>query len=203
MPYRVFCCKAACLSAKVDLANHYLVGSIFKYMEFHTQRLSLKPLIISHAEALFAYRSDPETNRFQGWIPDSLEEVQAFIEKQPQAFNLPDTWYQLGILLQAENCLIGDLGVHFVGREKLELGITIAKAYHRQGFAREAFHAIIDYAFTEVGKKSIHASIDPENIASRQLLHSLGFQKTGFADKSLFLRGEWRDDEQYTFLFRN
>jgi RimJ/RimL family protein N-acetyltransferase len=203
MPSKVFCCKEACLSAKVDLANHYLVWSIFKHMEFHTQRLWLKPLMISHAEALFAYRSDEETNRFQGWIPDSLEEVQAFIKKQPKTFNLPDTWFQMGVFLQSENRLIGDLGIHFVGQEKLELGITIAKAYHRQGFAREAFGAIIDYAFTEVGKKSIHASIDPENIASRQLLLSLGFQKTGFAAKSLFLRGEWRDDEQYTLLVRN
>ena len=171
-------------------------------MLLHTQRLELQVLNMSHAEQMYAYRSDADTNRFQGWIPHSLEEVQAFIKKQPKTFNLPDTWFQMGIFLRTENRLIGDLGIHFVSQEKLELGITIAKDYQQQGFAREAFGAIIDFAFTEVGKKSIHASIDPENIASRQLLLSLGFQKAGYAAKSLFLRGKWRDDEQYTLLFK-
>ena len=38
-----------------------------------TDRLILRPLVLQDAIDFFEYRSDPNANRFQGWIPQKLK----------------------------------------------------------------------------------------------------------------------------------
>ena len=44
-------------------------------MEFKTKRLYIRPLTIKDKESIFEYRSDSETNKFQGWIPQKIEDL--------------------------------------------------------------------------------------------------------------------------------
>ncbi len=77
---------------------------------------------------MFSYRSDVETNKFQGWIPESLEEVNRFIEKNPTAFNTSETWFQLVVIQNKTNTIIGDIGIHFIDGQQCELGCTLSSA---------------------------------------------------------------------------
>lgn len=166
-------------------------------MLWRTQRLRLESLYISQAEAMYAYRSDADTNRYQAWIPNTLEEVKAFIHKQPKTFGQPDTWYQLAIIEEESGTMIGDIGLHFKENDRMEIGITIAKAHQQKGYASECFQVIIDYCFNDLNKSCIWTSLDPKNEASRKLMQRTGFRKVDFKPKSFYLRGEWRDDELY------
>ncbi len=66
-----------------------------------TERLILRGIKASDAESMFKYRSNPQIYKFQSWKPQTLEEVKEFIcEKTAKIPNIPDTWYQLGILLK-------------------------------------------------------------------------------------------------------
>ena len=47
-------------------------------LELETERLLLRPMCIGDAEAVFAYRSDAVTNRYQGWIPRTLGDMHDF-----------------------------------------------------------------------------------------------------------------------------
>lgn len=167
-----------------------------------TERLILLPFTIHDSEALFAYRSDAETNKYQGWIPQSVVDAESFIAKLPAVFDLPESWFQLAIRNKQTNELIGDLGIHFMGddQQQCELGCTIGKAWHNQGFATEAMQAIINHLFTERNKHRISASVDPNNTASIKLLERLGFRKEAHFKKSLFLNGTWVDDVIYGLL---
>ena len=60
-----------------------------------TERTLLRPIELRDSEQVFAYRSDAVTNRFQGWIPKSLAEVEEFVSRQPSEFNQPKSWSQL------------------------------------------------------------------------------------------------------------
>lgn len=64
-------------------------------MQLYTERLVLRDITIEDQQDIFDYRSDAEANRFQGWIPETLEEVENFILRNTKEFNQPESWYQL------------------------------------------------------------------------------------------------------------
>jgi RimJ/RimL family protein N-acetyltransferase len=166
-----------------------------------TSRLKLRPILPQDAESVFAYRKDAETNRFQSWIPENVAEVDAFIAKNPDAFNLAGTWFQLVILKKENEEIIGDIGVHFLeDNAQCEIGFTLAKPQHGQGFASEAVGAVLDYLFESLNKHRVTASVDPENTASRRLLERLGFRQEAHFKKAYLTGNEWVDDVVYAKL---
>jgi len=170
-----------------------------------TPRLSLRPLVSADAEAIFAYRADPEVALYQGWEPQSLDQVQAFVAEVSMVE--PDTlgtWFQLGICLKESGNLIGDFGFHFPEHSpcQVELGITLARPYQGKGYATEAMTTALEYCFLTLKKHRVFASVDPENRASIALLERLGFRREAHFRESLWLRGKWMDDVIYAMLER-
>ena len=59
-----------------------------------------------------------------------------------------------------------------------ELGVHLRPAFWGQGFAVEAGHAIISFAFETLGAKALFAGHHPANSSSRRVLEKLGFRFT-------------------------
>jgi RimJ/RimL family protein N-acetyltransferase len=171
-------------------------------MILETDRLILRPLRIEDTSPLFTYRSDSETNKYQGWIPKTMEEVADFIIRNPKQFNLPETWFQLALTEKKNETFIGDIGVHFFGKEnkQVELGCTLNKKYQNKGYATEALTKVIDCLFLDLKKHRIITSIDPQNTDSIRLVERIGFRKEGHFIKSLFLNNVWVDDIIYALI---
>lgn len=98
--------------------------------------------------------------------------MDGFIERNYKEFNLQETWYQLLISDKETDAVIGDIGIHFFGKEnkQVELGIAVNKKFHGKGYASEALKGIIDYLFSNLQKHRIIASVDPENTNSLRLI---------------------------------
>lgn len=171
-------------------------------MLLETERLLLRDITIDDRQAIFDYRSDAETNKFQSWIPETLEDVESFIQRNIKEFNQPESWYQVLITDKQTKTVIGDIGIHFFGNENLqvELGITLSKNFHGQGYASEALKGIIDFLFNDLKKHRIMTSVDPDNVDSIQLMERIGFRKEGHFVKSLFWKNNWVDDVIYALL---
>jgi RimJ/RimL family protein N-acetyltransferase len=60
-----------------------------------------------------------------------------------------------------------------------ELGYWLGVPYWGKGYATEALHALIDYAFTDLGHEALQAGARVTNPASRRVLEKCGFQWTG------------------------
>jgi RimJ/RimL family protein N-acetyltransferase len=168
-----------------------------------TERLILKPVNIDDSTAIFKYRSDKETNKYQMWIPGDIDEVHDYIKnKISPVMNLPHTWFQFVILKKPDNELIGDVGIHFIDDDGLqaELGCTLNRAYHGNGYALETMTEIINLLFNKLDKHRIIASIDPHNKPSIKLVERLGFRKEAHFIKSLLINNEWVDDLIYAIL---
>ncbi|HEX5212720.1 MAG TPA: GNAT family N-acetyltransferase [Pseudolabrys sp.] len=60
-----------------------------------------------------------------------------------------------------------------------ELGYWLGVAHWGQGYATEALHAVIDYAFTDLAHEQLQAGARVTNPASRRVLEKCGFQWTG------------------------
>lgn len=147
-------------------------------MEIVTRRLRLDALRAEDAAALFAYRSDPAVSRWQGWKPAAEADAVRFIAEQENvAPDTPGAWWQRAIRLRAGGELVGDLGLHFLADATVELGITLAPARQRQGYAREALEVMLDFVFGGLRKQHVIARVMPRNFMCMRLLEGLGLKR--------------------------
>ena len=166
------------------------------------ERLLLRPINAKDSEQVFSYRSDSETNKYQGFVPKKLQEIDEFIAKNPLEINRPGTWVQLVIIEKETDKIIGDLGIHFIGDDgfQCELGCTISKEHQGKGFATKAMKITIDYLFNTLNKHRITGSIDPDNISSIRLFERLKFRREAHFKNNLFHDGKWVDEIIYGIL---
>jgi RimJ/RimL family protein N-acetyltransferase len=168
-------------------------------LELATARLKLDALRPEDAPALFAYRADPAVARYQGWRPADAGEALAFVEAQAAASADGPGWFQRAIRLRENGVLVGDLGIHLPpdAAAAAEVGISIAPAWQRRGYAGEALRAALELIFGRLGRPCVRASVDPRNLASVALLRSLGMRQEALHRHGLQLHGEWVDDAVY------
>ena len=174
-------------------------------MQIDTARLRLDGLRPNDAEALFAYRANPDVARYQSWCPASVGEAADFIARQAGVSpDRPDGWFQRAIRVREGGGLIGDLGIHMPGDAEgsVEVGISIAPAFQAHGYASEALRAVFERVFAGLGRHRIQASVDPRNVASMALLRSLGMRQEAHFRESLWLHGAWVDDVVFAMLAR-
>jgi len=162
----------------------------------------LRTLQPADAEAMFAYRSQPEVCKYQSWEPQSLQEVQSFIVNMANAEFDTVGWYQIGIALQGDATLIGDCGIHILETDTrlAEIGITIAPACQSKGYATEAMHAVLNLLFVDLCKHRVFASVDPQNLPSMALMERIGLRKEGQHIQSLWFKNKWVDDAIFAML---
>jgi RimJ/RimL family protein N-acetyltransferase len=172
-------------------------------VSFLTSRLRLRELRLTDAKAMLKYRSNPQIYKFQNFNPQTLEEVENFIgSKIAKEMNVLGTWYQLGICIKETDELIGDIGIHFIDDDNLqvEIGYSLSVEYQGRGYATEAVTEVINYLFSKLNKHRITASIDPRNLKSKALLERIGMRKEAHFKKNIFEKGEWTDDVIYAIL---
>ncbi len=79
----------------------------------------------------------------------------------------------------SDGTLIGACGLAMTDGPALELGYWLGVPFWGQGFATEAVHAVIDYAFTDLAHEALQAGARVTNPTSRRVLEKCGFQWTG------------------------
>lgn len=173
-----------------------------KMENLETERLIICPIALDDVQEIFKYRSDSVTNKYQGFVPKNLKDVYEFIGKTSTEIDIPDTWFQFVIIQKESDKIIGDIGIHFLGddNQQVEIGCTLSKHFHKQGYASEALNSIITYLFNVLNKHRIIASIDPRNIESSNLMNRLGFRQEAHFKESILINGMWVDDIIFAVL---
>lgn len=77
------------------------------------------------------------------------------------------------------------------------LGYYVDVDFVNRGLMSEGVRLAIDYAFDTLSLHRVETNIQPENIASINLVKGLGFTKEGFSRRYLKINGEWRDHERW------
>jgi len=174
------------------------------FEQLATKRLLIRRFIDSDAEALAAYRSDPQVARLQDWeAPYPIEEAKRFIAALDDlAPGTPGTWFQFAMSLEPSGALIGDVALR-TGRSdprQAELGFTLASAQQGRGYAGEAVGAVVQYAFEQLAMHRVFARTDSRNHRAQRLLARIGFRREGEFRESVRFKGEWVTELLYARL---
>lgn len=144
-----------------------------------TENLVLRDFDVSDAEELFRIHSDPETMRFLGTGPGSLEEERRNIQRHIDTFYRVYGFGLWGVVLKSEDRLIGRCGIlqqEVDGRRRPEISYLIDRDHWGRGLATEAAKGVLDIAHSRFGIDKMIAVIATGNGGSTRVAEKCGFQ---------------------------
>jgi ribosomal-protein-alanine N-acetyltransferase len=80
------------------------------------------------------------------------------------------------------------------------LSYYVDMAFSRNGYMTEGLALVLNYVFNEQMFHRLEANIQPENLASINLVKRLGFRYEGFSPKYLYINDIWCDHERWAIL---
>lgn len=146
-------------------------------MQFETERLILRPWLLSDAEDLYQYAKDSAVGPAAGWPPHtSVENSREIIEYILSA----DGTY--AVCLKKDNRAIGSIGLmqgktsNFALPEtQAEIGYWIGVPFWGQGLIPEAVRELIRYGFEDLKLEKIWCAYFDGNEKSKRVQEKCGF----------------------------
>ncbi|RTY82069.1 N-acetyltransferase [Flavobacterium sp. LS1P28] len=149
-----------------------------------TDRLILREMLFSDADALFEMDSNPKVHQYLWNKPlTDISEVHSYIELvRAQYFR--NNIGRFVVVLKETNELMGWAGlkyntemvnnkVHFY-----DIGYRLNEKFWGKGYASEASFAWLDYGFNVMKIKIMEAAAHTDNIASNRILKKIGLKMT-------------------------
>ena len=140
-----------------------------------TKRLALRAPRLEDAKTVATLANDRRIAENTARIPHpyKLADAESFIGGANKAGEA------VFLITLRDKTVIGACGIVFQHEATPELGYWLGVPYWGKGYATEALHAVIDYAFTDLGHEALQAGARVTNPASRRVLEKCGFQWTG------------------------
>lgn len=167
-----------------------------------TERLLLRNFLLSDAQAVSTLAGDQEVARNTLNIPHPYdpEHAEEWITSHRGQFERREA-VTYAITRKPDGVLIGAVGLILdLANDSGELGYWIGREYWGRGYATEAAHAVVEWAFRSLQLNRIHASHFPRNPASGRVLEKLGMRHEGRLRQHVKKWGSYLDLERFGLL---
>jgi ribosomal-protein-alanine N-acetyltransferase len=148
-----------------------------------TPRLRLVPLTPPLLRAVAGGRLGEVARRLDAVVPPGWEDgVPAPLRlRQLAADPSEQPWLVRAIVASGPTRAVGSIGFHAPpdAHGRAEIGYDIVASERRNGYAREAMHALLNWAWSTGRARICVASASPDNTASLSLIRSFGFEHVG------------------------
>ena len=154
-----------------------------------TERLTLRQLVSSDANEIFALRSDGSVNKYLDRKPSkSIDDAKIFIQTINENIQRNDSIYW-AITLNGTNKLIGTICLFDFSDDNLkaEIGYELLPRFQGKGIMKEAAAKVIDFGIQTIGLDLIVAHTHFENQSSTRLLEKFNFKKHSVDGNNLMI----------------
>ena len=172
-------------------------------MQLESKRLYLREFDLSDWPALNAYTSDPEVVRYVSFCTTTESQTREHLSQcMIWAVEQPRRIYELGVILRAENRLIGTTTIALHPHEPRHASFSYL--FHRQywghGYATEAMRTLISFGFHDLHLHRFEDTCDTRNQASARVMEKLGMRREGHLRETIWKAGQWYDEYTYAIL---
>ncbi|MEC5161110.1 MULTISPECIES: GNAT family N-acetyltransferase [unclassified Janthinobacterium] len=174
----------------------------FSPVTLTTERLTLRSIEKSDADAHFAIFSDPAVMRYWSSVAwTDMAQAHAEVQRTLDAYADGSTLC-LGVVLRTTGEMVGVVTLYSIHHEsrRCGLGYALAQAHWGKGYLGEAVATMLAHGFGELNLNRVEADVDPRNSASEKLLQRMGFQKEGYMPQRWIVNGEVGDTVFYGLL---
>lgn len=160
-------------------------------MVIHSERLDLIPLSPAFLRASLELDLAEATSLLGAELPAEWPDHPPLLRlrlKQLEAEPTLEPWLLRAMVLRSHRIMIGHIGFHEAPNPEhlreispgaAEFGFSVYPPFRRQGYAREASIAIMDWARREQSVTRFILTIEPNNLPSQSLAAQLGFVRIG------------------------
>ncbi len=165
-----------------------------------TERLVIEPISPVHAEDVYKVSKD---ERIYSFIPqDPPLSVEVLIAQYTtwSARLSPDgteAWLNWVMYLRGSRICIGTLQATVREDKTGLIAYTLFPDHWKKGYASEGCRAMLNHLLSEYHVSKIYAEVDTRNLASIQLLETLGFQRISFVKDADNFKGNTSDEYRY------
>ena len=171
----------------------------------HTDRLRLRPFAEADPGSLFALHSNAHVLRYWDSPPWSdPARAERFIEACRQMAE-EGTGARLAMDRVSDGAFIGwcSLSRWNPDYRSASMGYCLGEAAWGQGYATEAAHAVLRWAFDALPLNRVQAETDTRNLASARVLEKLGFVLEGTLREDCVVNGDVSDSWVFGLLRRD
>ncbi|MBP3683743.1 MAG: GNAT family N-acetyltransferase [Oscillospiraceae bacterium] len=166
-----------------------------------TPHLRLRKLTMADVQAYYRHLGSSEAvTRYMLWEPHrDISQSVASIEKALRRY-AEGRCYRWGIALKETDELIGVMELLRFEEEtqRCSFAYMLGEAFWGQGYGTEALKAAFEFAFTQMGVKTIIADHMAENPASGRVMEKAGMQKVRFLPGKYEKNGKKYDAVEYS-----
>jgi RimJ/RimL family protein N-acetyltransferase len=169
-----------------------------------TERLRLRPFTDEDKDALFALHSDAAVLRYWDSPPwTDPERAGQFVDVCRRLAD-EGTGARVVIELASDGAFLGWCGLSRWEPDFRSAALTyiLTRSAWGQGYATEAAHALLRWAFDTLDLNRVQAEADTRNVASRRVLEKLGFVHEGTLREDCVVDGDVSDTHVFGLLRR-
>jgi RimJ/RimL family protein N-acetyltransferase len=167
-----------------------------------SSRLTLRAVEAADLPELLEVNGDPEVTCFLPYATwQSLQDGEAWLARVA-ALGASGSGQQLVVARRVDSRVIGTVLMfkYDQSSSRVELGYALGRSHWGQGLMREAVLAVCSHAFGALGIRRIEAEVNPDNLASCELLVAVGFAFEGTLRKRWVAKGIAYDTNFYGCL---
>jgi len=163
-----------------------------------TKRLTLSPVAKEDLSFFLETRNDPETSYFLTTMVPINEYMQ---DDWFRALCLDNSRMYFTIQLH-DSTRIGLVRCDEWDKinQSIRIGIDIAPAFRRNGYAKEAYEALLPYLFNHMHLHRIWLLVAGYNTVAQALYTALGFQEEGMQKEAIFRDGKYYNYHMMSLL---
>lgn len=169
-----------------------------------TERLLLRPLELSDAEALFELNKNPNVHKYLWQKPEVVIDESIKVIEYVQRQYAENKIGRFATILKETGEFIGWTGIKFVNDHVengntnfYDYGYRLSEPFWNKGYATEASKAWLDYGFNQMNIKEMNAYTHAENGASNHVLKKVGFNFIeDYSDKDGVVWKRWKISRQ-------
>jgi ribosomal-protein-alanine N-acetyltransferase len=181
-----------------------MVGVTLVTPTLRTARLRLRPFADADAGPLFAMHSSAYVMRY--WdSPPWTERARAerFLARCREMAD-EGSGARVAIERASDGAFVGWCGLTSWNPEyrSASLGYVLGEAMWGHGFATEAAHALLRWAFDTLDLNRVQAEADTRNVASARVLEKVGFVREGTLREDCIVNGDVSDSWVFGLLRR-
>ena len=169
-----------------------------------TSRLLLRPFSDADGDALFALHSNAHVLRYWDSPPwTDRARAELFIEKGRQ-LSEEGSGARVAMERASDGAFLGWCGLSKWNPDyrSASLGYCLGEAAWGQGYATEAAHRLVQWAYDTLDLNRVQAEADTRNAASARVLEKLGFVHEGTLREDCVVNGDVSDSWVYGLLSR-
>ncbi|MBB1243792.1 GNAT family N-acetyltransferase [Streptomyces durbertensis] len=171
----------------------------------HTARLRLRPFADTDADALFTMHSSTSVMRY--WDSPAWKERDRADRFLAVCRRIADegTGARVAIDRASDGAFVGWCALSSWNPEyrSASLGYCLDEATWGHGYATEAVHGLLRWAFDTLDLNRVQAEADTRNVASARVLEKVGFVREGTLREDCVVDGEVSDSWVFGLLRRD